>query len=557
VLVGKQMKQARQPGGSYGQVPRKAVTLPDVRVVLTGFLTLMALVVVAERAGLPAGVAQSGVVLMVCLLGFGLLWSGRTAEESAFTGRSPLMHPLLSGLVAGTALTGLGVALLRPVTAGHFMTILTGQSLGIIVAHGLARWRWRKAESPSARSPLVGVFQGVLQAVAGGLLGLLCLALLADDLATAVTAQGIMLSVLSACVLIVLLPLLAVACGGVQASLVVLVGLATLAAAGFVAILATGLLSLGTLPLPSFSESPTLAAISEAKARWFATPVHPVLLTQWPALASGFISAATGQLVGAACVSCFVMLSLFPAIPLQRRSILLPTLATSFVLPLCLVVAGGYAIEAAGFQFVGASVQRPPAGLLEAVRNGFVTVCNAAPLTVDALRAACGVSPRDVMLLDWQQVRINRSFLSGGLLSAMAYPVAMGVLARAAEPLLLLAGLIVAFWIAARGLGLGVLARDRAAPGLASLRLGFVRVAAVVLATVLVLGSTHMPLSAASMWQGAALTAGVAAGFFMVVTVILRWHGAEGSTPQPTPASGRSGKKMPGPAPASTQGETV
>jgi hypothetical protein len=503
------MKQARQLNSNQRQGQPTAVTLPGVAFALLGFLTLVALVVVAERAGLPPGLAQSGVLLLVCVLSVGLVWNGRTVEEAVFTGRALLMRPVIAGIVAGAVLTGMGVAMLRPVSAVELVTILTGQVIGIAVAHALARWRRHRAENTPAQSPVFAVVQGVLHTIAGGLLGLICLSLLASDLAAPIAGQGHVISLLSTSLLLVLLPLIAVAIGGLQASLVLCVGLVSLAMAGCFAIVATGLFGLGTLPLPFFSEGATLAAIAEAKARWFATPVHPVLLTQWPALAAGFSQETAGLLFGSACISCFILLSVFPALPLQRRSVLVPALSTSIVLPLCLVAAGGYAIEAAGFQFVGASVQRPPAGLLEAARNGFVTVCNAAPLTVDALRAACGVSPRDVMLLDWQQVQINRSYLSGGLLSAMGYPVATAVLARMAEPLLLLAGLTVGFWIAARGLGLGILARDRMTPGLASLRLGFVRLAALLLAAVMAIVVAWLALPTALLWPIAAIAAGL------------------------------------------------
>ncbi len=538
--------QSGKPESYQAQNRFDTAVLPGAGFVMVGFLTLLALIVVTERVGLPQTVAETAIFLLMFVLCACLACMGRTAEERIFTGRSSLMRPILAGVTAGAVLTGIGVAMLRPVTSDQLAAILMGQAIGLVVAHGLARWSWRRMEGSEASvkmsNPHIAALSGLLQVVTGCMLGLICLSLVAGDLMAALVARGSTLSLLSICLLIMVLPALAVVSGGLRASLVLILGIASLAIAGYGVLLATGLISLGALPLPLFSEANTLAAIVDAKARWFFAPVHPVVLTQWPGLSSAFSEATAIPLLGSAAISCFVMLTLSPALPLRRRSIVLPAVASGIILPLCMVAAGGYAIEAAGLQFVGASVQRPPSGLLEASRNGFVTLCNAAPLTVDALRAACGVSPRDAMLLDWQQVQINRSFLSGGSLAAMGYPVAPGVLARAAESLLLLAGLTTVFWIAARGLGLGVLARDRMAPGLASLRLGFVRLAALLLAAGLVVGVTQLSLPAELLWQIAASAAGLGVALSVIVSIMAVNVPKETIT-QPSPKPARSGRK--------------
>jgi hypothetical protein len=473
---------------------------------LGGLVVLVALVVVAERAGLPEGMAQTAVVVLLAVFCISILSVARTAEESVFLGRIPGGNPALSGVVLGILLTGAGLALLRPETVGAATAVVAGQCAGLVLAHGVARWQVHEAGQAGGK-PVIAILSGLLETTAGVALSAACLSVIIASMAPAFASAGMPVSGTTLSLMVVCLPAFAVAAGGARACFALLTGLASLVVAGYGIMLAAGILGLGSLPLPWFSETSTLAAIAEAKTRWFQTPVHPVQLISWPSLPDVLTAGHRIWFFGSAAMAFSLALLLAPAIPLRRRRIVVPALSAVILLPLAMIATAGYAIETAGFQFIGSSVQRPPAGLLEAARNGFVTLCNAAPGTAEALRVACGASPREPMSLAWDQIRIAPSFLSGGLTAALAYPAALAFLTRVAEPLVLLSGLVAGFWIAARGLGLRVLAREKMAPGLASLRLGLVRLAGLLLTVCLTVAVALVTVPVTGLWLLTAITA--------------------------------------------------
>ncbi|MGL4636499.1 MAG: hypothetical protein ACRCWF_11000 [Beijerinckiaceae bacterium] len=528
---------------------------------LIGFLTLVALVVVAERAGFPEIMAQKALIAVLVLFCLVTVFVAKTAEEAGFLGRLAAGKVVSSGIVLGVVLTGTGMALLRPDTAGGMAAILAGQVLGVLAAHAVARWQWQRtgsaATDQTSYNPFLAMLSGMLEAVAGAALCIACLSLMVGGLMPAITAAGMQMSSGWLALLLLLVAAFAVAAGGLRACLGLLLGLTSLVGVGYLIMLVAGLAGLGSLPLPGFSETSTLNAIAEAKLRWFQTSVHPVALVAWPSL-SDVVSADNRIWFACSAALAFSLASLLaPAIPLRRRSIVVPALATGILLPLAMVATAGYAIEAAGFQFVGASVQRPPAGLLEASRNGFVTLCNAAPATADALRIACGVSPREVMSLGVDQISILPAFLTGGLPAALAYPAALVVLARVAEPLVVMSGFVAGFWIAARGLGLRVMARDKMAPGLTSLRLGLVRLAALLLTGGLIACTALFVLPAGLLWTVAATTAFAAVLLRLVFSRSAQANSERPDEAGPVVSSGRATARKPKKRADSAAGETA
>ncbi|MGL4439322.1 MAG: hypothetical protein ACRCUE_08630, partial [Bosea sp. (in: a-proteobacteria)] len=175
---------------------------------------------------------------------------------------------------------------------------------------------------------------------------------------------------------------------------------------------------------------------------------------------------------------------------LRRRGPTASAAISAALTPLLLIAAGGYAIEAAGVAFVGASGQRPPAALIEMARLGLVDVCGARPATADALRLACGFPVRGDSAIGAEMLRFSTAFLPGGGPAALGFGSAIDLLARAVAPLLTMMALILALAVASLGLGRDVLGRGRRQPGQASLRLALIRLASLIVAIILALGTS-------------------------------------------------------------------
>ncbi len=157
-----------------------------------------------------------------------------------------------------------------------------------------------------------------------------------------------------------------------------------------------------------------------------------------------------------------------PGLPFDRAGTLASAALSQAALLFGLAAMAGYAVEAAGLQFVGASLQTPPAGLLEASRQGLAEFCGTRPDSVDALRSACGLTPRATGVLDIARIRLAEPFLWTGAPVAFGAPSALAAPARLGPVAFPLLGLAGGLWLVALGLGRSVLGRGRIAPGLAS-----------------------------------------------------------------------------------------
>jgi hypothetical protein len=180
-----------------------------------------------------------------------------------------------------------------------------------------------------------------------------------------------------------------------------------------------------------------------------------------------------------------------------------------------LAAMAGYAVEAAGLQFVGASLQTPPPGLLEASRQGLAEFCGARPETLDQLRAACGLAPRAAGQLTLDRIRLTEPFLWTGAPVALGMPAALAAPARLGPVAFPSLAIATGVWLMAQGLGRGVFGRGRIAPGLASHRLGLMRLAAFAGATGL--AGLHLAgASPVSVWPPAVLLALLALGLDVI-----------------------------------------
>jgi hypothetical protein len=122
---------------------------------------------------------------------------------------------------------------------------------------------------------------------------------------------------------------------------------------------------------------------------------------------------------------------------------------------------------------------------VETSRLGLVAVCGVNPGSPDALRLACGVSPRDTAAFAWAQIGLTPAYIATGLSAASGFSTTLnlsaGLLTAASHLVMITLGL----GLAAKGLGEYLLARNYRAAGLASLRLGLVRLSALLLALAL------------------------------------------------------------------------
>jgi hypothetical protein len=443
-------------------------------------LVLLGLLTVGERVGLPGTWVQSFffTILIVTLLT--VLWLARTTQERVFTGAVPALDALQGAMVLAIV-TSAAVANLIPASDGtQWLASMVGAPVGLLLAHGLARWAHRRQDGPARGSGLLpdntlGIARGVALLLVGS-----ALAMVALDQAKLEIVRLLSLSPGMSMALASGLALLALLVGGLRASIMqtALLALATIIALGLM--LGIGLVHLGALPLPNLSESTTLTAIAEARGRWAIT--MPLQLLTWPEWSSVFQGAGLKSFALSALTASGIALAISPGLAVRRRSLTGLAVAGTIILPLAVMAIAGYAIEAAASNFVGASIARPPAALVESARLGLVSICGTNPDTAEALRMACGVSPRDVVALAWSQISLAPAFLRSGLSAAFGYTAAVSMTIGILSLAWLMAMATLGLALAANGLGLHIFARNYQAAGLASLRLGLVRLAALMLA---------------------------------------------------------------------------
>ncbi len=435
---------------------------------------------VIERSGLPAGWTFPAALCLLLGLGLMLVASERTFDEADFTLDQPLLPDLgggaLLGLFAGVILP----LLLRPANGSEVMALIAGGSLGILAAHGLLRVAGTTpaallhASGRSGPGGFVMALLALLLLVPAGLVMIHVLPIAVREMA-ALTGW----SLRAATLLTTALFIYALVLGGGRALLGGLGVAVTLVGVTILLLLGEGFAAFGGLPLPGLTSDATLGAIAEARVRWVGTGVQPPLLPEWPGLRALVAGSALNLMVIALLLGALVGRSLSPAINLHRRRAAAMAITACVGCILAGIAAGGYAVEAAGSQLVGASLDRAPQRLLDSTAAGLIRICGAMPTTLEGLRAACGITGRGAVL-SFDQLALEPRFLWSGLPQAMGLTGALSAAPRALPTLFALMALFWAGWIIALALGRGLFAYGQWGPGQASQRLAYVRVAGVL-----------------------------------------------------------------------------
>jgi hypothetical protein len=474
---------------------------------------LLAALAVAERAGLPGVTAWTLGCLVLAVAAAAIVAGSRTADEPLFLGRTRAVRAVPGGLLLGVITAGACFQLLRPASSQDLVAMALGATAGIAFSHGVARLRRGSSllagEAGGTQEGAPSLIQGVLLAAAGCLLAATALPA-ARDAVAGMSGLGGALSL----ALVLAVPAAAVAAGGLRGLLALAAALGLILAAGLVLSLWLGLTQLGALPLPGFSQPETLLGIAGARSRLFQADALPFIvawlpLEGWPGLVFSL------PFLAAAVVAALVARAVSPGIALDRRPVVVAAAGAQALVLLGLAAMAGYAVEAAGLQFVGASLQTPPPGLLEASRQGLATFCGARPETLDELRAACGLAPRALGQLALERIRLSDAFLWAGTPVALGVPSALAAPARLGQVVFPLLGLAAGLWLMAVGLGRGVFGRGRIAPGLASHRLGLLRLAALASACGLA-GLAFLGPGGPGLWPPAVVLAGLALGLDIV-----------------------------------------
>ena len=447
-------------------------------------VVIAGLLMIVERAGLPTlwvermAYAVGATTLVMAAL------AGSTTQEKTFFGTQTLVSALVGGCVLGVVVLGALSVIAHPKTPTEWLAVMLGSVAGVVSLHVVLRLR-PKAKIPGGNtllkvnsSPIANAPTGTKRMIVRGILlstlGFVLATLALVDVLSLLRGRP-ELSNWSSAGVVLFFPVLALLAGGLRASVTLVTALALLALVGLAAMISTGFVTLGDLPLPGLSEKGILADIQESRTRWGLT--SPLFFEQWPSVSQIFYGDALFSFVMSAAVAAALAYSMVPAIQVRRRSLTLVTLIILCVVPIAVVAVGGYAIEAAGLQFIGAAIVRPPAGLLEAARLGLVSVCGSFPTTAEAMRVACGVLPRDTAVFGWDQLKISQDFLRNGLPVAQGYPTVMNAVGYCVSIALALAALTIGLWMIGKGLGQNILARHQHAPGLASFRLALTRLA--------------------------------------------------------------------------------
>ncbi|MGL4241587.1 MAG: hypothetical protein ACRCTI_10795 [Beijerinckiaceae bacterium] len=464
---------------------------------------------VGERAGLPGTLAWPIAFAFLALAAVATVLSARTAEERIFLGRILLVRPIAGGLLLGALTAAATFHLLRPATSSQLVSTGLGAIAGLIAAHTVARLRRSSplliGEAARGADGAPSLIQGVL--IAGSGLALTLAALpAARDAVMLLTGW----SAAAALAAVIAVPAAAIAAGGMRGLLALGATLALILAAGLSATILLGVVQMGALPLPGFTSTDTLLAIAGARTRLFQTDTLPFIVTWLPP--EGFAGLVFSlPFAASAAMTALIARALSPGVAIGQGITFGAAAVGQALTLLGLAATAGYAVEAAGLQLVGASLQAPPSGLIEASRQGLAEFCGARPATLDELRAACGLAPRAVGTLGLDRIRLLEPFLwtgtsvSFGMPSALAAPARLGPIAFPC--LAIAAGL----WLMAQGIGRGVLGRGRIAPGLATHRLGLMRLAAGLSAAGIAI-AVGWGAGAASIWQIATLLALLALG---------------------------------------------
>jgi hypothetical protein len=453
--------------------------------VLTGpsllALVLLALLIVAERVGLPPQWVRMFFLATMLLTLATILWLSGTTREEAFMGRNTALEPIAGGMLL-SVVTSIAVSRLLPAyDPVHWLAGLIGMPVGLV------QRQHANTETSGAGLPLL---KGVALLLVGAGLVLIGLAEARVEfsrllLAAPATVTGGDGTPWLALLLIPGVALIAFFSGGIFASLRQAALLALLVAGALALMVAIGLVQFGTLPLIGQAETRTLLAIAEARNRWGITaPLH---FLAWPDGIGVLKSPALQHLAASALVSAGLALALAPALPLRRKTTAAVAVSGVILLPLAVMAVAGYAIEAAASTFLGAAIARPPAALVEAARFGLIGVCGGNPETADAVRLACGVAPRDSATFAWGQIMLTPAFVASGLPAATGYSATLSMAAGLLNAAWLTAMIALGLALASLGLGRDIMARHHHAAGLASLRLGLTRLAAVILAVAMIL----------------------------------------------------------------------
>jgi hypothetical protein len=486
---------------------------PGLGLACAAVAALLGALAVGERAGLPGTLAWPlGFVLLLAAT-LAVVAAVRTAVERDFLGRAVLSPPLGGGLLLGAVTAGAAFHLLRPAGSADLVSAGLGAIAGLCVAHVVARFRRGASlllgEAGRGEDGAPSLIQGLLTAGVGLLLALAAFPPARDAVMLLTGWGGVAASLVVAAP-----PVVAIAAGGVRGLLALAAALALVLAAGLGLTLALGLARLGTLPLPGFLQEDVLLAIAGVRTRLLQADSLPFVVSWLP---PGGVAGLVFSLpfLAAAAMAGLVGRALSPAIPIASGVTLAAAAAGQAAVLLGLAAMAGYAVEAAGLQYVGASLQAPPAGLLEASRQGLAEFCGARPATLDALRAACGLALRAQGQLDLSQIRILEPFLWTGVPVALGAPAALAAPARLGPAAFPSLAVVVGVWLMAQGLGRGVFGRGRIAPGLASHRLGLVRLSAVISAAALA-AAVAAGAAPAQLWQPAALLALMALGLDLI-----------------------------------------
>lgn len=449
------------------------------------FLTLVmaGLVGVAERAGLPLGLVRLLLTIIAAMALIAIIAFASTGREKDYAGFSLTSPPVSSGILLAL-IAGLVVEMALPArSAAEWSAGPLGAAAGVMLAHLIGRygvWRapWQPDESasaPRAERLLRGLALGLL----GAGLALVALPILAGELVLLFR-----ISPGSAMVAAVAIPLIAVLAGGMRSTLSLALAASAMVIATMVVLVGASLWNIGNLPLPGQADPATLLGLAEVRRNW--SVVQPMHLLDWPAWSAVFSGSAL-QYFGLACLlATGLTLSLGPSLPVRRSSLAGAAMLGLLIVPLLIVSVGGVAIEAAAVRFVGAPIMRPPASLIEASQLGLLTICGASPADAESLRIACGVGPRDAAVLTWQQIALSPGFTHAGLGTALGFPPSLALATAGLRLFLGLAAMTVGLMLFSLGLGFYLLARNRTAAGLASIRLGSTRLVATLAAILLV-----------------------------------------------------------------------
>jgi hypothetical protein len=461
-----------QPAGVYA--------LKGLKFGLFALGALMAALHIIERSGLPSSWAFAACLLLLLGFGLALVALDRTFDEADFTLNRPLLPAWGGGVLLGVILSTLLPNLLRPAQVSEAMAMVLGAVIGLSAAHVLAR---RQSVPAALMQNLLQNYErikgnGFLILLLGFFLLVPSGLILHHTLPMAARELSVLtgLSLRGSLALAAGLFLFGLVLGGGRTVLAGLAVMTALIAATGLLLIIEGFSAFGALPLPGLANETTLTAIFEARQRWMGTGVQPPLINEWPGLSALFSSGGFNVLVISAALSALVARSLSPAIPLRRKTTAASAITALVVCALAGVAIGGYAIEAAGSQLIGASLDRAPQRLLDNAGSGLIRICGAVPSTLESLRAACGITGRGAAL-SLDQLKLEPRFLWSGLPQSIGLTSTLSAAPRALPTLFSLVALFWAGWIIALALGRGLLAYGQWGPGQASQRLAYVRVA--------------------------------------------------------------------------------